>query len=161
MKVLVGLGGNLGDPPQAFSRALDRLGEGHRLLVVSALYRSQPVGPPQPRYWNQAALLEADRPLLALLDRCQELVQEVGRDRDAEVRWGPRALDLDLLITPGIVHCGPRLHLPHPHFAERAFAVVPAAELAPDWVHPLDGRTLWELAQQVVAGDASLERVDT
>ena len=149
MQLLTGFGANLGDPPQAFSQALERLGQRYRVVTVSALYRSEPEGPPQPRYCNQVAVLEVDEPLHAVLDHCQELEREAGRDRTAEQRWGPRPLDLDLLMAPGMVHRGSRLELPHPRFLERAFALVPAAEIAPEWVHPTLHRPLAELAREI------------
>jgi len=157
VQVLVGFGANLGDPVAAFRVALAALGERSRLVDVSSLYRSAPHGPPQPHYLNLAALLDVDEPPLALLEHCQALEAAAGRDPSREQRWGPRVLDLDLLLAHGLVHRSPRLLLPHPLLAERAFALVPAAELAPTWVHPLVGRTIGELARAV--DDPSLERV--
>ncbi len=156
MRLILGLGGNLGDVPGAFARALEGLPDVARVLRLSALYRSDSVGPPQPRYWNMAALLECAVPLAVLLGRCQVLEREAGRDRSGEVRWGPRPLDLDLLVAEGTVHRGPRLVLPHPRLLERPFALVPAAEVAPEVRHPLSGRTLAELAAGSYPG---LERV--
>ncbi len=161
MKVLVGLGGNVGDPPGAFSEALKTLGAGVTVLGVSHLYRSRPVGPPQPEYWNMAALAQVEIPLLALLERCQELERRAGRRREEEKRWGPRPLDLDLLMAPGAVHRGPRLHLPHPRLHLRAFAVAPAAELAPSWIHPHLGRSLRDLAGEILAADPAAIRPAT
>jgi 2-amino-4-hydroxy-6-hydroxymethyldihydropteridine diphosphokinase len=149
MEILIGLGGNLGDPPTAFRAALEALGRRAGVVAVSALYRSEPVGPPQPRYSNQVVRLEVDGPLVGVLDTCQRLESEAGRDRTREQRWGPRPLDLDLLMAPGLVCRGPRLTLPHPRLHERAFALVPAAEIAPEWVHPLLHRTLADLARDI------------
>ena len=126
MRVILGLGGNVGDVPAAFSGALEGLAEMHAIQALSALYRSAPVGPPQPRFWNMAAVLELRTSLTALLDLCQELEEAAGRDREREVRWGPRPLDLALLLGEGVVCRGPRLELPHPRLLERAFALVPA-----------------------------------
>jgi 2-amino-4-hydroxy-6-hydroxymethyldihydropteridine diphosphokinase len=150
MQILLGLGGNLGDPPQAFNQALAALSECHQVLAVSRRYRSEPEGPPQPRYWNMAALIEVAAPLLQLLDQCQELEHKAGRRRDPAHRWGPRPLDLDLLMAHSLAHRGPRLILPHPLLVRRAFALVPAAELTPDWVHQTAGCTLGELARQAL-----------
>ncbi len=153
MKLLIGFGGNLGEPPGAFSQALAGLAERHRVLAVSQLYRTEPEGPRQPRYWNLVALLAATTSPLELLEQCQALEQAAGRRRTAGCRLAPRTLDLDLLIAESLVHRGPRLELPHPRFARRAFALVPAAELAADWWHPLVHRRLGDLAQACLLQD--------
>jgi len=153
MQVLIGLGANIGDPPATLSRAVESLGEALELLGVSRLYRTRPVGPPQPDYWNMAVLAAAGEPLIELLARCQRFETAAGRRREREERWGPRHLDLDLLMAREAVHRGPRLLLPHPQFHSRAFALVPAAELAPSWIHPHLGRSLEELAREVLATD--------
>jgi 2-amino-4-hydroxy-6-hydroxymethyldihydropteridine diphosphokinase len=158
IRVILGLGGNLGDPPHAFEAALEALAECHAVTALSGLYRSEPVGPPQPRYWNMAALLEASSSLLELLDLCQELEAAAGRDRSQEVTWGPRPLDLDLLLADGIVCRGPRLVLPHPHFLKRSFALVPAAEVAPDWIVPGTDRSLQQLAEGMACELEAVER---
>jgi 2-amino-4-hydroxy-6-hydroxymethyldihydropteridine diphosphokinase len=155
MQLLIGLGGNLGEPPRAFNRALTMLSEHHRVLAVSRRYRSDPEGPPQPRYWNMAALLEVAVPMLMLLDECQQLESAAGRQRQPGCRWQPRPLDLDLLMASSMVHRGPRLILPHPHLVRRSFALVPAAELAPEWVHPLARCSLAELCKQAQAASST------
>ncbi len=156
VRVIIGLGGNLGDPPRSFAAALTALALEYRVLSRSSLYRSDPVGPPQPRYWNAAAVIESGGPLLALLARCKTLEDVAGRRRGG-VRWSPRPLDLDLLMADGAVHRGPRLHVPHPRLRERAFAAVPGAEVAPEWVHPHVGVSLAELARSLPS--AGLERL--
>jgi 2-amino-4-hydroxy-6-hydroxymethyldihydropteridine diphosphokinase len=157
--LLLGLGGNLDDPPRAFRRALCELAASHPTVSVSGLYRTAPHGPPQPRYWNLTALIDARGPLCELLLECQRLEQHAGRERESDQRWGPRPLDIDLLLTPAVVHRGPLLVLPHPRLLERAFALVPAAEIVPDWVHPLTGRSLAEHARSVAGTDLTLQRV--
>jgi 2-amino-4-hydroxy-6-hydroxymethyldihydropteridine diphosphokinase len=146
VRILIGLGANLGNPPETFQTALAMLGESRRIAAVSSLYRTRPEGPPQQEFHNMAALLEVSDDPAALLAECQRLEAVVGRDRSREPRWGPRVLDVDLLIALGVVRRGPELVLPHPLFAERAFALVPAAELVPSWIHPLVGRSIGELA---------------
>ena len=137
--------------------ALRQLAREHRVVGLSRLYRTAPVGPPQPWFWNMVVRLEPRGPLLALLETCQGLERAAGRERGAEPRWGPRSLDLDLLVARGVVHRGPRLELPHPRLHGRAFALLPAAELAPEWVVPGLGRTLAELARGA-DGEAAVER---
>jgi 2-amino-4-hydroxy-6-hydroxymethyldihydropteridine diphosphokinase len=153
VRLLLALGGNLQDPPAAFRMALGALAARHPVVAVSRLYRTRPVGPPQPRFWNLVALLEPDAPLLDLLGQCQELELAAGRERAREARWGPRPLDLDLLAAEGVVHRGPRLELPHPRFGGRAFVLVPAAELAPEWRLAGSGPTLAALAAALAPGN--------
>lgn len=147
MKVLLGLGANLGDPLRAFAAALAELAALHDLRAVSRVYRSRAVGPAQPDYWNMAALLHGRGTADELLARCQRLERAAGRRREGVERWGPRPLDLDLLLIEGEVVDRPDLTVPHPHLLERAFALVPAADLAPHWRHPVDGRALADLAR--------------
>jgi 2-amino-4-hydroxy-6-hydroxymethyldihydropteridine diphosphokinase len=146
MEILIGLGGNLGEPDKAIAQALEGLAIEGRVLAVSRLWRTRPVGPSQPEYLNAAALINWAAEPRSLLDRCRELEAATGRDRTQEERWGPRALDLDLLIVASMVCRGPDLKIPHPRLHERRFALEPAAELAPDWLHPFLGQTVEELA---------------
>jgi len=151
--VLIGLGANLGDPPAAFATAVETLGGVGEVRSVSRLWRTRPVGPDQPDYVNAAVLIGWPSAATALLRACRRLETAAGRDRATEHRWGPRVLDLDLLAARDLVWRGPELEVPHPRFHERAFALVPAAELVPDWVHPLLGRTIRDLADQALAAD--------
>ncbi len=146
MRVVLGLGGNLGKPRTAFAQALEALAGVGRVTAVSRLWRTRPIGPSQPDFLNAAALLDWPAGPMSLLDRCRELEAVAGRDRAREEPWGPRTLDLDLLLTTSAVCRGPVLELPHPRLHERRFALEPAAEVAPNWVHPLLGRTIKDLA---------------
>jgi 2-amino-4-hydroxy-6-hydroxymethyldihydropteridine diphosphokinase len=148
MEILIGLGGNLGEPEKAFVRALETLAAEGRVVAVSRLWRTRPVGPSQPEYLNAAALVEWAAGPRPLLDRCRELEVSAGRNRAQEERWGPRSLDLDLLIAVSAVRRGPALDLPHPRLHERRFALEPAAEVVPRWIHPLIGLTIEELAER-------------
>jgi 2-amino-4-hydroxy-6-hydroxymethyldihydropteridine diphosphokinase len=144
--LLIGLGGNIGDPEGTLRRALVSLNEEYRVVAVSRLYRTRPVGSEQPDFSNVAAVIELRRSLPALLATCHRLEEESGRNRSRERRWGPRALDIDLLLAEGVVCRGRKLVLPHPRLHERVFALAPAAEVAPEWTHPLLGRTVRRLA---------------
>jgi 2-amino-4-hydroxy-6-hydroxymethyldihydropteridine diphosphokinase len=147
MRLIIGFGGNLGDPAAAFARALDALADDGWVLFTSRLWQTRAVGPPQPDYLNAAAVVDWPRNPRALLARCRELEVAAGRNHGTDERWGPRVLDLDLLLADGVVCRGPGLEVPHPRFHERRFALEPAAEVAPFWVHPLLGQTVAELAE--------------
>jgi 2-amino-4-hydroxy-6-hydroxymethyldihydropteridine diphosphokinase len=159
VRVALGLGGNLGDPESAFREALGALAIVGGITAVSKLWRTRPVGPRQPDYLNAAAVVAWHAGPRSLLERCRELEIAAGRDRSTEQRWGPRVLDLDLLLADGVVCRGPLLELPHPRFHERRFALEPAAEVAAEWRHPLLGLTVSQLAdrKRVQEPDAILE----
>ena len=149
----VGLGSNLEDPRGRVQRALeqlDRLPLTH-CLAASRLYASRPVGPRhQPDFINAVALVETRLSPLALLDQLQALEQHHRRVR--RQRWGPRTLDLDLLLFDNSVLALPRLSVPHPELTQRAFVVLPLLELAPGLVLP-DGRQLATLAASMDPDD--------
>lgn len=128
----VGLGSNLENPIQQVSDALIELNEiaQTRLLKQSQLYRSDPVGPPgQPDYINAVALLETALEPLDLLDALQSI--ENAHQRRRIQHWGPRTLDLDLLLYADQQIDLERLQVPHPHMTEREFVLYPLAEIAP------------------------------
>ncbi len=130
----VGLGGNVDDPRVRMRRALAAMADlpATRVAGVSSLYRSRPHGPQdQPEYLNAVAALETALPAEALLEALQAIERDAGRRRDGP-RWGPRTLDLDLLVYGTLRLDRPGLTLPHPRIAERAFVLAPLAELAPE-----------------------------
>ncbi len=132
----VGLGANLGDAAATLGAALEALGRlpGTRLLRASQLYRSAAWGPvEQPDFINSVAMVETTQEPGALLESLLGMERDFGRDRSAAVvRWGPRVLDLDLLLYDDLVLQAPGLTLPHPHLHERAFVLLPLLEIAPD-----------------------------
>jgi 2-amino-4-hydroxy-6-hydroxymethyldihydropteridine diphosphokinase len=145
-RAFVGLGSNLNDPASQLRSAIEALRRlpQSRVTAVSHLYRSTPMGPAeQPDYINAVAMLDTRLPALALLDALQAIEQAQGRVRGPE-RWGPRTLDLDLLLYGSERLDQPRLQVPHPGLAERSFVLYPLAELAPELVLP-DGRSLAQL----------------
>jgi len=145
--VALALGGNLGDSLRLLETALDDLDHapGLRLRARSSWWRSRAVGPPQPDYLNGCALLDTHLSPEALLEVMQAIERRHGRIR--RERWGPRTLDLDLIFYADLRLDTERLVLPHPRFRERAFVLMPLAELSPAWVDPVTGRTVAELAQ--------------
>lgn len=141
------LGSNLGDRPAALRGALAALAADGavRLVAASAVYETAPVGgPAQPDYLNMVVAVETTLPPEALLERC--LAVEAAHGRVRRERWGPRTLDLDLLVHGDERRATARLTLPHPRLAERAFVLVPLAEIAPDL--PVGSSTVRELADR-------------
>ncbi|MGY1521791.1 2-amino-4-hydroxy-6-hydroxymethyldihydropteridine diphosphokinase [Luteimonas sp. A482] len=137
----VGLGGNVGEVARTLADAVLALAAlpGSRLLRASHVYRTPAWGRrDQPDFLNAAATLETVLRPRQLLDALLEIEQRFGRERAAgdSGRWGPRTLDLDLLLYADAVVDEPGLRVPHPHLHERAFALVPLAEIAPDAVIP-------------------------
>lgn len=145
MDCVVGLGSNLGDREATLvggGRAVAELGV---LLGASAVYESEPVGPPQPRYLNAAVRIETPLAPVALLERLLEVERRFGRTRT--LRWGPRTLDLDILFIFGVHLESPALTVPHPQLLERPFAIVPLLEVAPGAAHPVTRVALAELSR--------------
>ena len=138
----VGLGSNLDDPVAQVRGALSELAaiDDTRVVATSRLYRSKPLGPPaQPDYVNAVAGLLTRLTPASLLVAMQAIEERHGRDRSGP-RWGPRTLDLDLLLYDGRELCEAALVLPHPHLHERNFVLVPLAEIAPTVSVPGHGR---------------------
>jgi len=144
VRAALALGSNLGDRQAHLDRAIAALRRAAPLLALSRYHESDPVGgPPQPRFLNGVALIEwglGARDLLVLAHRLEE---EAGRRRT--VRWGPRTLDVDLLLLGDLVLAEADLGIPHPRLAERAFVLAPLAEVAPEWIVPGTGKSVREL----------------
>jgi len=145
----IGLGSNLGDRHATLVAALEALNglAGIRLLARSRWYRTAPVGPAQPDYLNACALLEVSLAPEVLLQRLLETEARFGRVR--RERWGPRQLDLDLLLYDRQILDTPQLQLPHPRLRERAFVLLPLAEIAPQWIDPVSDLPIAALADRV------------
>jgi 2-amino-4-hydroxy-6-hydroxymethyldihydropteridine diphosphokinase len=130
----VGIGANLGDPAAQIERALELLAaeDGVEVIAVSSLRETDPVGyEDQPRFLNGAAELETTLSASELLERLLAIERSLGRVRGEGPRFGPRALDLDLLLYGDDVVAEPGLVVPHPRLHERRFALEPLAELDP------------------------------
>ena len=143
MKTYIGLGANLGEREAQIRLALDDLARlpMSYLVRASSLYDSEPVGEPdQPNFLNAVAELETELTARQLLWNLLLIERRLGRTRTR--RWGPRTIDLDLLLYGPVVIDEPDLQVPHPELTRRSFVLVPLVELDPLLVHPVTGETL-------------------
>jgi 2-amino-4-hydroxy-6-hydroxymethyldihydropteridine diphosphokinase len=134
-EALVAFGGNVGDVRHTLDRAIAEFCDGDRvrLLTRSADYRTPPWGiEEQPAFVNLCIAVETALTPRALLARAQAVERALGRERVKERRWGPRPVDIDLIAYDDLALDEPDLELPHPRLFERAFVLVPLAEIAPD-----------------------------
>jgi 2-amino-4-hydroxy-6-hydroxymethyldihydropteridine diphosphokinase len=137
VRALLGLGANLGDPAATLNEAKTRLAALGRVTAASSLYRTPPWGvTEQPPFVNAALALETGLDPDALLVALKTLERELGRV--ASARWGPRAIDLDILAIDGVRRDDPHLTIPHARLYERAFALVPLAEIEPSFAAARD-----------------------
>jgi 2-amino-4-hydroxy-6-hydroxymethyldihydropteridine diphosphokinase len=146
----IALGANLpspaGPPDVTLAAALEQIDTLGRIAARSSLYSTAPVGlADQPRFLNAVVAIETDLAPRALLDRLLSIERLFGRDRSATVPNGPRTLDLDILLYGDLILTEPSLEIPHPRLAERAFVLVPLAEIAPNIVDPRSGLTVVQL----------------
>ena len=145
----IALGSNLGDSLTILKDALEILAERPSITLkkYSSWYQTVPVGPPQPDYLNGCALLEVQLTPQELLEALLGIEAKFGRVR--KERNSPRTLDLDLLLFDDLILDTPNLQVPHPRMHERAFVLVPLAEIAPNWVEPVSGKAIAQLVQTV------------
>ncbi|WEL54890.1 2-amino-4-hydroxy-6-hydroxymethyldihydropteridine diphosphokinase [Pseudomonas kermanshahensis] len=144
-RAYIGLGSNLDEPAEQLQNAFQALDQatGTRLVATSSLFTSDSLLPGQPRYTNAVAALDTSLEPLALLDALQAIENDQGRVR--KERWGPRTLDLDILLFGDQLIDVPRLQVPHYHMHARAFVLYPLAELVPAGFSLPDGRDLAQL----------------
>ncbi|MFQ5886235.1 MAG: 2-amino-4-hydroxy-6-hydroxymethyldihydropteridine diphosphokinase [Anaerolineae bacterium] len=141
------LGSNLGNREANIKSALKMLGQEARIVKVSSLYETEPVGyRDQPWFLNLVCAVETDLSPQALLELVKTI--EKGLGRKPTRRFGPRLIDIDILFYDGLILDSPDLVIPHPRLAERAFVLLPLREIAPKLVHPLLGTTIEELWQK-------------
>jgi 2-amino-4-hydroxy-6-hydroxymethyldihydropteridine diphosphokinase len=159
--VALALGGNQGPVERTLRLALRRLGDALGPLAVASLYRSRAMSPiPQPDYLNTAALARTTLPPEAVLALAKALERTAGRRREAGgARFGPRPLDIDLLIYDDLRSDAAEMTLPHPRLRERRFVLAPLAEIAPDLPVPPDGAPVRELLARLAPEPGGLERV--
>lgn len=152
----IALGANLpspaGPPSATLAAAVQRLRALGNVREQSSLYRTEPVGlADQPQFLNAVVALETDLAPNALIKNLLSIEKEFGRDRTAGIPNGPRTLDLDILLSGGLELNEPGLELPHPRMAERAFVLVPLAEIAPHLLIPGSQKTVTELLHSLQA----------
>ena len=142
----IALGTNLGERLENLKRAVELIDEVDALEVksVSSVYETRPVGgPEQGNYLNACALIKSELTPTLLLLKLLEIENIMGRVR--EERWGPRIIDLDLLVYENVIMNTPLLELPHPRLTERDFVLIPLCDIAPDLVITGGGKTVYNL----------------
>jgi len=145
--VFLGLGSNLGDRHRYLQRAADELKrlKGVKVVWTSSIYETEPYGnKEQGKFLNACAELETSLQPRELFDAVKEIERVIGRTPSEH--WGPREIDIDVLVYDGLVFEDDQVIVPHPELSERRFVLVPLREIAPDLVHPVNGMTVEELA---------------
>jgi len=145
----IGLGSNLGDSLTILKTALDILNNTPGIVInsISSWYQTVPIGPPQPNYINGCVLLEVQQTPQELLEILLGIETQLGRVR--QERWGARTLDLDILLIDDLILNTSNLVIPHPAMTERCFVLVPLAEIAPHWIHPVMGKSISSLINTI------------
>lgn len=154
MKAYLSIGGNLGDRKQNLAEVRHRLREHPQLELIkeSSIYETKPWGKlDQSDFWNQVVEIETELSSLELLEVCQHIENDLGRERI--VHWGPRTIDIDILTYDNKVYKDERLTLPHPRMEERAFVLAPLREIAPEMILPSGRRA------RDVQGDGEVQRL--
>jgi 2-amino-4-hydroxy-6-hydroxymethyldihydropteridine diphosphokinase len=156
-RLWIALGSNQGDRAQAIASAIEGLAEHLELEAVSSLWETAPVGDvDQAAFLNAVARCTTRCTPATVLLHCLSVEASLGRVRDEARRWGPRVIDLDLLLMGNVIVDVPGLTLPHPRLQDRAFVLAPLAELDSDLEHPVTGRTMAAMLQACIEADGPL-----
>lgn len=145
----IALGSNLGDSLSILKKAVQTLAETPKIRVnsCSSWYQTAPIGPPQPDYLNSCVIIQVELNPLELLSVLLNIEKKFGRIR--QEKWGPRTLDLDLLLYNNLILDTPTLQIPHPRMRERAFVLIPLAEIAANWIEPITQKTIADLLKDL------------
>ena len=157
--VFIGIGSNEGDRLEHVSRAIQRLSHtpGMQVSRMATIYDTEPVGPPQPEYLNTVIELDTALSPHQLLETLKLLERQLGRVPSTQ-RWGPRVIDLDILLYDDRVLNEPALIIPHPRLHERRFVLEPLAQLAPQLLHPVLKQTIAQLLAALPASTLHASR---
>jgi 2-amino-4-hydroxy-6-hydroxymethyldihydropteridine diphosphokinase len=152
----IALGSNLGNSLAILEAAIKTLDQISNLTIKSrsSWYKTAPVGPPQPDYLNGCAILEVQLTPQELLETLLEVEHEFGRVR--QEHWGPRTLDLDILLFGDLILDTPNLQIPHPRMTQRAFVLLPLAEIAPNFIEPVSGIAISQLVHKLDCSEVNL-----
>ena len=152
-EVYLGLGSNLGDRKRNIEKAIDLLGKTSNIKTssISKFYETAPIGlKDQPNFLNAAIKVETTLKPLKLLAVCQSIERRLKRVRT--IRWGPRTIDIDILLYGDLIIKSDKLTIPHPEMHKREFVLKPLNDIAPSVIHSLNGKTVAELYEQFKIG---------
>ncbi|ADE57563.1 MAG: 2-amino-4-hydroxy-6-hydroxymethyldihydropteridine diphosphokinase [Aminobacterium colombiense] len=162
MRLALGIGSNVGDRMNNLRKAVQLLKEkGVVIIAKSDIFETAPMGvTDQPRFLNACIVVDTKFDLEELLSVVKSIEQEMGRVH--RLRWGPREIDIDLLLLEnGEVLDSSTLKVPHPEMHKRAFVLMPLAQIAPDWIHPLLKVSVKKLAEDIHSQDETLLKISS